>query len=360
MKVSNFNELYNKLIIDFLKNLELSDVKTETTGKHAKSNTTTPDFPVRVDKISIPTDIKNILKGLDPLLQEKLIKYWINHKLPLDIKLLTTFIKLIKKTRPGANLNTMVKSFALLVKNKLPLASELFKGLILSYNSRESNSSESYVFQMGGLRDQLPRKLTREFLFYHHDSPTRIEAKLSNYTEKLNELLQTLENLKENNSQYKKLFNQITGNKLINLTSNENLLLSLELPLTFPDQNRPLPLYCQIWNQPRSKKGGNQNGKNKSYQIVFLIELPRKGLIKAQIIYKSGHIKSSFQTGSNRTAELIKQNLPQLITRLEENGFSIDPPVVETIKEHRFDSGYKKSGTKSITENFRGHFDLRI
>lgn len=397
-----------------LKMLEkhLDDV---TISKNNSSTTPTDKQTIPESQKNSPShEVLNLLKQFNEQEKRTLITTWVNNKLPLDINTIKKLIAFLNENGTGNKNQTAdnsnnniskIKAFAFMVKNNITLSKGMLNGLTANFNQHQSISKQlntilhstnitevlSDLFTNGkiendngninlmtNINQQLEQttsnqSLSRPFLQLLRnliiipdqspDSPSDLQLQLENYPEKLNQSLQIIQ--EQGDGATNKIFQQLTGQHLINQQDN-NLLLQLELPLYFPQYKKLIPAYLQVKRQKRGNKNQPESKKD-NYHISFIIALEKRGMIKADVLLSPGRVKAEFTCNQNNTTRLVKKHFPSLKTNLEKMGFMVEEPVIEEIEKGKESEEINRFLYQSIDNNANDndlqefiHIDLKI
>ena len=352
--------------------------------------------------------------NLEENLQKAVIKTWIDMNLPFKedyIKKLTQYLNTANINSPNnleslsqnhnINSKSIINAFAFLIKNKLPLSSELIRGLAQTLDQEQSltqkfnnlnlenisinnplsdnqqtdlknvnNSSQTNISlnnnnessnNLNNIKNQLILDLS--------SSTGEITQKLNNYSESIRQIMQLLGNLQDNNSQ--KVLNHLLGQQLLNLeTANQenNLALALEIPVVLKENSESVPLYLQInRDQDSDQNENNKSNIENNYKIKFIIELEYLGTISADINIFNETLNCKFLTSDSRTSALIKDNFSHLQEKLDNIGFKVNSPQIEKVNPEDLSSEKKKKNIDNLHESTSNnspeeyiHIDFKI
>lgn len=348
-----------KYILELIEHHLKTTRKNPSTDKNLQGKTST-----KVPGIS--AEVIRLLSSLTDSERKTLITTWLKLNLPFDSKPLSELIALLKTTPDKEESLTRIKAFALIYKNKLPLLPHLIIGLSRYLNPLSPLTNELSQFLKSkkitspeneqlaqksskpseGEQKNFVKNLLSKLIVDMSETPEKLATELKEYPAKLQETLEYLHNNPEKAKP--ELYNQLLGQQIIN-NHEKNLLLALEFPFFFPDYNKLFPGYLQIW------RGRDENKDNAFSQdvlkITFLISLAKRGLIRADALYKTAKngppsIKIGFQCSSTETKELAEERIPILRRSLEELGLQVRKIAIE-LKEQA-----KDQETKSGIHNF--------
>ncbi len=341
MKIKNFKN-YN-LNLQKVKQL----FKQIQSQKEIKTNQEQNNSLVKQDDFSHSSaNIFSPGKNLDQSLETILLKTWIKMNLPLKKEYINKLINYIN-IKNNMNPESLIKAFGFLIKNNLPLLPELIEGMARNFNSQQSLSK---LLNSSSLQENNPRNnnssptdIKNKLIFKLDQPPSELAKKLKNYPRNLKQIINLLKNGKNSS---KKLVQYLLGQQLLNLPENKqenNHILTLELPVIFKEKDDPLPLHLQIKreNQKNKKKTNNKT----SFKISFIIDLEKRGSIKADIVIYSNYIQCQFTTTSSKTARIIESTFPLLKKRLENLKFKVEDPLIKQVKDE------KKFNNKSSFES---------
>ncbi|MFW5992092.1 MAG: hypothetical protein ACOCQN_02765 [Halanaerobiaceae bacterium] len=315
-------------------------------------------------------EVIKLLQQLSEQERKALLDMWVNNKLPLDTDILKKLISFLNKSNTDSISNNIykIKAFAFLLKNNISASRGLINSLSANIDHRQSvseqlskilnlsennnllsgildtaqenvpaNDGNQQPFQTGNnlsLTEPL-LQLIKNLVIKPDGQPAAISAniqeQLENYPAKLESSLQMLQ--EQGNEVNSKFLQQLSGQHLLNQQDN-NLLLHLELPFFFPEQNKLVPVYLQVY-RGKAEKGNKQQLKKEdnNYHISFIISLKKRGMIKSDVFLSPGRIKASFACNKNKTGQLVKKMFPALKTDLEKMGFRVEEPEIRKIED---------------------------
>ncbi|MFW6270558.1 MAG: flagellar hook-length control protein FliK [Bacillota bacterium] len=277
----------------------------------------------------------------------------------------------------GIDPKSLIKASAYLIKNKLPLIPELITGLASNLEQDHSLSEKLKLFLQNSTANEITDSFNNYSLSTEKENEENFTAsriknllslnlsrdsqetvlQLTNYSDSLNKVIQFLYQNQSDN--LKKIFNHLTGQKLINLQNNNpgnNLLLSLEIPILMAENSNPLPLYLQIKKENQEKEKIPQKKNKNNYRIKFIIELDKLGTITADIEIKNRNINCKFITEKDNTLKIIKDNFSALEERLNNTGFQVkrtrfkntNQNNLKQLKKKIFEENIKPDNTKKF------------
>lgn len=378
MKIYSYNY---QLLLDLIKDRALSGNKADNLSAGL------PETPAEVNEAD---EVIKLLEQLESSLRKKLLKTFFKYNLPLKREYLLEVISLINNTNladrsgsggyqnyearnnhgdlqssgglenpGGQRAFNIMKAFIFLLKNNLPLLRGLIEGIASNLDARQSLSEK-----INSKPDLLPG-ITDKLAIRPNLTPQELQDELRNYPAQLNRAIRFLNQTGDETSA--KILNQLLGQQLIN-NQDSNTLLTLELPLFFPQYSKLVPAYLHVLRERKTgweskeKKEGKKAGD--TFKISFLISLEKRGTIRADITYTRGRIGGVFKSSSPETRRLIRENIPGLQERLEKLGFRVEKPLIEPLEEQgkaeKFLAQLLPPDEEEKGPDEPVHFDLRV
>ena len=242
----------------------------------------------------------------------------------------------------------LIKSFAFFIKKDLPLLPKLMVNVARNLDQQSSiaenivdnlnisqNQTETVTENqpsLSNVSNNLSETIKNNLILNLSQNPEEIFQKLQNYPEQLRETMQILTNSSDNSND--NILNRLLGQQVLNLqdfNQENNLLLTLELPVIMGEDNNPIPLYLQVREDTETKDNRQKASTNDNYKINFIIELEKRGPIREDIEINSKIIKSKFLATSSHTISLIKNFFPNLKQRLEQIGYQVNSPEIKQV-----------------------------
>ena len=225
-----------------------------------------------------------------------------------------------------AEKTALLKAFAFLENNQLPLTESLIKETAAHFEQNVSQFAEnlndkSQVLANLNTSDS-PLISENEAAINLNTSSEQIAKSLAAQS-KISDQIMSLFN-KSGGENKEKIADNILGQKLVNLqqkTQNTPLMLALEMPVQMEDNN----LSSLLLKVEKDESGGaeNQNSK-KGYNISFILEFENIGPIQTKVNVNQKNINTTFFTESAETANLIENNFNLLQSALQREGFNIN------------------------------------
>lgn len=348
MKINRLKSRYN-LVEEELKASIKSSLSVK--NQHSEDNTRIPELSAEVIRL---------LASLNSIERDVLIKIWFEYNLPFNIKLLTKLLSIIKNTENEKENPHIIRAFAIIYKNKLPLLTNLIIGLSHCCNPDSSITEELNQLKEGNhlVQKDITSKLPIDISL----PPEKLAKKTTDFTELLPKILRFI--YKNPGKNIAELYNKLLGQQIIN-NYNDKLLLALEIPFSFPEYNKLYPTYLQIWKDDTKKKEKNTK---KHLTIKFLIKLKKKELIQIDAHYtirknQPSSIKITFYCSTKLTKKiaekkspLLKESLTNLGLHVNNISFNLDRDVEKT--KSRFHNLFEDQNSNQKTE-FR-HINFRI
>ncbi|SIR13184.1 flagellar hook-length control protein FliK [Halanaerobium kushneri] len=221
---------------------------------------------------------------------------------------------------------SLVKAFAFLENNKLPLSENLIKETAAKFEQNISQFTESLTNKnqiFTNLNQQNSPLLNRNESAVNLDNPAQNIAESLSAHSKISDQILSLFN-RTGGENEEKIADNILGQKLINLqqqSQNTPLMLALEIPVQLPN-NKLSSLLLKI-EEDRNGESENKKAK-KGYNISFILEFENIGPIQTKINVDQKNINTTIFTESAQTADLIEANFNSLQSNLKNEGFTIN------------------------------------
>ncbi|MFW6035626.1 MAG: flagellar hook-length control protein FliK [Halothermotrichaceae bacterium] len=313
------NALYNTL---------LNLIKSSSTDSQGSNNDKEINNPIN---INISNDILSLLNKFNDKNKKEIITNWYKNNLPLTREHLQKLLSIIKNSSDKSSARTKIKAFALLLKNSIEPTPKLVGAAASNLNHKKTISKLINQITESENIGRKIKQILQQLQINTSTESEQITKELTNYNTALMKGLEILSPEKNDKSQ--KLFQQLLGQQIIN-NSNNNLLSSLELPLYFPQYKRLLSGFLKIYKEPyKNQTDKNNNNKNRTYKIIFSIDLPDKGTIQAEIYYNKKYIKSIFGCESKEIRKLIKSNFDMLKEKLKLTGSIVEEVEVNLLTD---------------------------
>jgi len=230
----------------------------------------------------------------------------------------------------------VLKSFAFLENNQLPLAESLVDEMKTNF---QNSNLENMISEIESKNELFKNLLENNSSIINKNESTldlnteaaKIAAKLNDFS-KISDQIVSLFN-KSGGESEEKIADNFLGQKIINLQQqdiNTPLMLALEIPVQL-QENKMSSLLLKI-----EKNSGDENKaeqSNTGYNITFILEFENIGPIKSNININQKKINTSFFTESHETAELIKDNIAKLQSALYKNDFEINRVHIENFED---------------------------
>lgn len=285
---------------------------------------------VHRSKPSPATQETPFLQNIEPELQKLILKIWGEMNLGLDKAIIERLVNYIKnqqesKLDTGNNPASTVRTFAFLARYNIPLLPSLIRGMEKYINPDYSPAS------LLEENSPLPDNLSRLLGINPETDPEKISEKLKNYSNNLQQAMKILSGLEDKESG-KSLMDFLLGQQSLNLPRSEenNILLSLFLPLILPQKKEPFPLHLQVWQEKNADQENKKSGGQSPLHIDFIIELEKLGTIRNETIISENTLRFRFITDTKMAAELIEEYFTELAVNLQKLGFKSEEPVIKT------------------------------
>lgn len=284
-------------------------------------------------------------------------------------------VKILNNYLAGAEINSsaekaaLLKSFAFLENNQLPLSEALinemknnFQQLELNNSIAEINTKSELLQNLQETNSELVNK--NEAVLNLNSKPTELAAKLADFS-KISDQLISLFN-KTGGEKKEEIADNFLGQKLVNLQQQEQnspLMLALELPVELPNKKlSSLLLKVEAENQG---EGENKEAKE-GYNITFILEFENIGAVQSKININKQQLNTVFFTENAVTAELIKNHFPSLKKALNSKGFSLNKVRIKNFEnlEEEKNQFFNKVVLSELNEREQEgkyrHIDIKI
>lgn len=263
----------------------------------------------------------------------------------------------------------IIKSFAFLRDNNLPLTESLVDKTALFFaqkNTSEFASSSAKNEFISEVKLDENKIISKNDITIDLSKDNKIAESLKEFSSKADQVISLFNKIGGENED--KAAAEILGQKIVNLQQTEQnspLLLALEIPVQFKDFDKISSLLLKINKDNADPKinGSNESGFN----ITFILELPRLGIIKSTVEVDNKKIKNIFFTQSKDTAFLIEKHFSKLKANLENQGFNVeelDINIVESGLEDKkefFNNIILSKMTETgSTEGKYTHIDIKV
>lgn len=261
----------------------------------------------------------------------------------------------------------LLKAFAFLENNQLPLTESLIKETVAHFEQNINQLSENLTD-----KNQLFSNLTNpnsalisqsEAGINLEASPKKIAANLATQS-KISDQIMALFN-KVGGENEEKITDNLLGQKLVNLqqqNQNTPLMLALEIPVQLPN-NKLSSLLLKV--EKEENKETVNKGKQKGYNISFILEFEKIGPIQTKVNVNNNIINTTFFTESAETANLIENNFAKLQSKLQAKGFNINNVRIKNFddlekKKQFFNNLILNKLNGSSKDGYYQHIDIKI
>jgi|GEM_PF-1338628 hypothetical protein len=226
----------------------------------------------------------------------------------------------------SAQKTALLKAFAFLENNQLPLTESLIKETAAHFEQNISQFSENLSNKsqlLTNLSNENSQLISQNETAVNLNTPAQQIAESLAAHSKISDQILSLFN-KTGGESEEKIADNFLGQKLVNLqqqTQNTPLMLALEIPVRLPD-NRLSSLLLKI-EKEESGNTENQAGKN-GYNISFILEFEKIGPIQTKVNVNQKNINTTFFTENAETAALIESHFGRLQAALQGEGFNIN------------------------------------
>lgn len=241
------------------------------------------------------------------------------------VKVLNNFLS-NNSLEGSAEKTALLKAFAFLENNQLPLTESLIKETAAHFEQNIDQFAENLTDKSQILANlnnvDSPLISQNEAVVNLNTSARQIAESLAAQS-KISDQILSLFN-KSGGESEEKIADNLLGQKLINLqqqSQNTPLMLALEIPLQLKDNK----LSSLLLNVEKDESGGAENKEaKKGYNISFILEFENIGPIQTKVNVNQKSINTTFFTESAETANLIENNFGRLQSALKGEGFNIN------------------------------------
>jgi hypothetical protein len=268
----------------------------------------------------------------------------------------------------GAEKTALLKAFAFLENNQLPLTENLIKETAANFQKNISQFAENLNDKnqiFGNLNNaDSPLISDKEASVNLNASAQQIAESLAAQN-KISDQILSLFN-KSGGENEEKIADNLLGQKLVNLqqqSQNTPLMLALEIPVKMPDNS----LSSLLLKVEKEESSGAENQANKTgYNISFILEFENIGPIQTNVNINKKSINTTFFTENAETASLIERNFGRLQSALEIEGFNINSVRIKNFdnleeEKSQFFNKLILSELNDLDENGQyRHIDIKI
>ncbi|RAK09410.1 flagellar hook-length control protein FliK [Halanaerobium saccharolyticum] len=241
------------------------------------------------------------------------------------VKILNNFLA-NNNIEGSAEKTALLKAFAFLENNQLPLTESLIKETAANFQQNISQFTENLSDKNQVLANlnnaDSPLISNNEAAVNLNTSAGEIAESLAAQSKIFDQILALFN--KSGGENEEKIADNLLGQKLVNLqqqSQNTPLMLALEIPVRLPD-NKLSSLLLKV---EKEEGRGAENQANKSgYNISFILEFENIGPIQTKVNVNQKSINTTFFTESAITANLIERNFGRLQSALQGKGFNIN------------------------------------
>ncbi len=328
----DLGDLKNSLVnIDNLGEQIQGEVNPETANAAAGVQTAAEQVPqpasVQVENNNLNSQILNNFSNLDQEIKNIILNNLNSLSQNFDqntVKVLNNF--LANNNLEGSIEKTaLLKAFAFLENNQLPLTESLVKETAAHFEQNISQFAENLTDKSQILANlsnpNLPLISENEAAVNLNDSAQQIAETLAAQSKISDQILSLFNKIGGENKE--KIADNLLGQKIVNLQQqNQNipLMLALELPLQLKD-NKLSSLLLKV---EKEKAGTESQAAKKGYNISFILEFEKIGPIQTKVNVNQNSINTTFFTESSETAKLIEKNFSRLQSALQGEGFNIN------------------------------------
>ncbi|MEC9490733.1 MAG: flagellar hook-length control protein FliK [Halanaerobiales bacterium] len=220
----------------------------------------------------------------------------------------------------------LIKAFAFLENNQLPLTESLIKETAAHFEQNISQLSENLsnktqiLANLSNGNSQLIGQ--KEATVNLNTSAQQIAESLAAHSKISDQILSLLN--RTGGESEEKIADNFLGQKLVNLqqqTQNTPLMLAIEIPVRLPD-NKLSSLLLKV---EKEEEGSTENQASKNgYNISFILEFENIGPVQTKVNVNQKNINTTFFTENAETANLIESNFGRLQSALQGEGFNIN------------------------------------
>ena len=233
----------------------------------------------------------------------------------------------------SAQKTALLKAFAFLENNQLPLTESLIKETAAHFEQNLSQFTENLTD-----KSQILANLQKPDspLISHNEAAVNLNISAEEIAEslaaqsKISDQILSLFN-KSGGENEEKIADNLLGQKLVNLkqqSQNTPLLLALEIPVQLKD-NKLSSLLLKV--EKEEAGGAESQPEQKGYNISFILEFENIGPIQTKVNVNQKNINTTFFTESAETANLIEKRFARLQSALQGEGFNINSVRIKNL-----------------------------
>lgn len=325
---------------------------------------------IKTENSSLNSQILNSFSNLDQEVKNIILNNLQSLSQNFDqntIKVLNNFLA-ANNIESTAQKTALLKAFAFLENNQLPLTESLIKETAAHFEGDINQFSENLTDKSQILTDL---KNPASALISQNEAAVNLNSSAEQIAEslasqsKVSDQILSLFN-KSGGENEEKIADNLLGQKLVNLqqqSQNTPLLLALEIPVQLKD-NKLSSLLLKV---QKEEAGGAENQTEKiGYNISFILEFENIGPIQTKVNVNQKNINTTFFTESAETAKLIEKRFGRLQSALQGEGFNISNVRIKNLNnlEEEKSQFFNKIVLKELNElDEEGHYrhiDIKI
>jgi len=318
----NLTDLKNSLIsIDKLSQQNQAPANQEAAEQNIPSGNN------QTEKSSLNPQILSNFSHLDPEVKNTIL----NNLMSLSQNFDQNTLKVLNNFLAGNNIESsaqktaLLKAFAFLEANQLPLTENLIKESAAQFEQNISQFTAEITDKNQIFSNQnnaySPLITKNEAAVNLNITPEQIAESIASQSEISDQILALFN--KSGGDNEKKIADNLLGQKLVNLqqqSQNTPLMLALEMPVQLKD-NQLSSLLLKVEKEESGAAGKKE--EKKGYNISFILEFENIGPIQTEVNVNQKNINTTFFTERAETANLIEKRFAHLKSALKEVGFDI-------------------------------------
>jgi len=319
----NLGELKNSLV-----NIDNFGQQTQEVINQEAAEQVSQPGAAQVENSKLSTQLLNNFSSLDQEIKNLVLNNLNSLSQNFDqntVKILNNFLAQ-NNIDGNAQKTALLKAFAFLENNQLPLTESLIKETAAHFEQNISQFSENLSNKnqvLANLTNANSQLISQnEAAVNLNTSAQQIAESLAAHSEISDQILSLFNKTGGENKEI--IADNFLGQKLVNLqqqTQNTPLMLALEIPVQLKN-NKLSSLLLKVEKEEESV--AEKQGKKNGYNISFILEFENIGPIQTKVNVNQKSINTTFFTESAATANLIEHNFVKLQSALKGEGFNIN------------------------------------
>ena len=336
----NLTELKSSLIDinNFSQQTQAADTQeaaVNSSEAHNSAEQAVQSETAQSENSSLNSQILNNFSNLDQEIKNIILSNLNNLSQNFDqntVKVLNNFLA-GNNIESSAQKTALLKAFAFLENNQLPLTESLIKETAAHFEQNLSQFTENLTD-----KSQILANLQKPDspLISHNEAAVNLNISAEEIAEslaaqsKISDQILSLFN-KSGGENEEKIADNLLGQKLVNLqqqSQNTPLLLALEIPVQLKD-NKLSSLLLKV--EKEEAGCAESQPEQKGYNISFILEFENIGPIQTKVNVNQKNINTTFFTESAETANLIEKRFARLQSALQGEGFNINSVRIKNL-----------------------------